>query len=55
MGGWRETAEECRRRAERVEDPAARRYFLQMARCYEDLANQLEQRPPPSEGTAAFL
>jgi hypothetical protein len=43
MDEWRETAEDCRMRAERMKDPAARRAFLQMARCYETLANQLEQ------------
>ena len=49
MTMWREAAEECRMKAERVEDPAARRSFLLMARCYEDLAAQLETRLPSAE------
>ncbi len=52
MGAWREKAEECREKAERVRDPAARRSFLQMARCYDDLADQLEKRAERSEETA---
>jgi hypothetical protein len=47
---WRERAEEARARACEVNDPAAKRQMLGIARGYERLAERAEKRLPSPRG-----